>query len=119
MVNIVNADGTPYTPPEVVLPDQVKSTVVLIAIIFSSIIGAVLLGLGIFFLVRKFKKVNNMVHDIEMVEKEKDPSPAHEDKDHIFAEYIPDVTMDRIELKDDSPPRKSSPRRRIKRARAE
>ena len=66
VVNIVNADGTPYTPPEIILPDQIKSTTILLAIIFSAIVGAILIAVGLFFLIRKIrmKKATAKVYDI-------------------------------------------------------
>lgn len=117
VVNIVNADGTPYVPPEVVMPDQIKSTAILLAIIFSSLIGAALLAIGLFFLIRKLK--NGVRVDIK-VEDERDQEKSGEikDKELIFAEVMPNTSMDRIELQDDSPTRNSSPRkRRVKRLR--
>ena len=85
IVNIVNADGTAYVPPTVIMPDQITSTTILLAIIFSSVVGAIGLAIGLFFLIRKLKmKSRNQVHDLS--EKEMDVSNVQKDKDLIIVE---------------------------------
>ena len=117
VVNIVNADGTPYTPPEIILPDQIKSTTILLAIIFSAIVGAILIAVGLFFLIRKIrmKKATAKVYDIS--DKEMEMSSVIKEKDLVFAEIMPNSSMDRIDITDNSPPKSNSPRKRVKRAR--
>ena len=100
VVNIVNADGTAYSPPVIVMPDEVASTAILLAIIFSALIGAVLIAVGIFFLIRKIKMMKAQVKVSELNEKDLDESSVQKDKDLIFAEIMPNMSQDRIEIHD-------------------
>jgi hypothetical protein len=55
VVNIINDDGTAYVPPTVVTPNATMSTAVMIAIICSCVLGAVLIGVGTFLIIRWYR----------------------------------------------------------------
>ena len=82
-------------------------------------VGTALLAIGLYFLIRRLYSVsNNQQDELNEKEEQKPEVPKEHHQDLIFADLIPDVSMDRIEVKDDSPPRKLLPRKKVKRARA-
>jgi hypothetical protein len=71
-VNIINTDGTAYVPPEVVTPDSTANTALIIGLAVAGVVLAVLIGVGIYFLVRRLRqnKMNQVQEIVEPVEKE-------------------------------------------------
>lgn len=68
VVSIINTDGSLYTPQDVSAPDSAASTAMIVGIAFAGLVVIILLGLSVFFIVRRMRakktaKVNDAVRD--------------------------------------------------------
>jgi hypothetical protein len=114
VVNIVNADGTIYTSPTTIPPDQAPNngqsnqTTYLVVIILSVLIGAGLIAVGLYFLIKRIRLRSVQVHagNPDLNHKEMELSNMQKSKD-----FMPNASNERLEIFYESPPKGSTSRR--------
>lgn len=75
VVNIINTDGTLYVPPTVNSPDNTASTAMIIGVAFAGLVAVILIGVGVFFIVRRMRQKKAMQIDEEIKDEKMEVEP--------------------------------------------